>query len=287
MNSQLLYNFIENPSKHTIAADELISISNEYPFFNTAHLLMLITLYKDDQKKFYKHLRHSSHLLVDRKYAFSKIHEYQPLLEPQEQQEIQQAIVEKPKQKNINTQQVKEQENISSQIEQDIQKNLVQSIIQVDLLNLEKPAQKAEQPENIEEPTAQQELQQSSDTSSFSAMLKKLDTRKTQTSASDQNSELKKERIKQQQEIIDKIIATKPEKIKVTSKEKFYTAENKAKESLLESEDLVSETLAKIYAAQGNIYKAIRSYEILSLKYPQKNTYFAAKIEELKQQLKK
>jgi len=97
----------------------------------------------------------------------------------------------------------------------------------------------------------------------------------------------KKERIKKQQELIDKIISNLPKTPKVSTSSSFYSAENKAKESLLETEDLVSETLAQIYAAQGNIHKAIRSYEILSLKFPQKNTYFAAKIEELKKQLKK
>lgn len=96
----------------------------------------------------------------------------------------------------------------------------------------------------------------------------------------------KKEKIKQQQEIIDKIIANPPRSIKPTTSKKFFSAEDKAKESLLESEDLVSETLAQIYVAQGNIHKAIRAYEILALKFPQKNIYFAAKIQELKKQLK-
>lgn len=96
--------------------------------------------------------------------------------------------------------------------------------------------------------------------------------------------ENKKEKIKKQQEIIDRIISNPPKPSKTT--QKFFSPENKAKESLLETEDLVTETLAQIYASQGNIYKAIRAYEILSLKFPQKNTYFAAKIEELKNQLK-
>jgi hypothetical protein len=87
--------------------------------------------------------------------------------------------------------------------------------------------------------------------------------------------------------LIDKIISNLPKTPKVSTSASFYSAENKAKESLLETEDLVTETLAQIYAAQGNIHKAIRAYEILSLKFPQKNTYFAAKIEELKKQLKK
>ena len=62
----------------------------------------------------------------------------------------------------------------------------------------------------------------------------------------------------------------------------FFKSDQKAKESLLESEHLITETLAQIYAFQGNINKAIRAYEILSLKFPQKSVYFASLIEKLK-----
>jgi len=49
-----------------------------------------------------------------------------------------------------------------------------------------------------------------------------------------------------------------------------------------ESEDLVTETLASIYAHQGYYKKAIQIFEKLSLKYPEKNTYFAGQIEKIK-----
>jgi cytochrome c-type biogenesis protein CcmH/NrfG len=52
---------------------------------------------------------------------------------------------------------------------------------------------------------------------------------------------------------------------------------------LIDKTDLVSETLAKVYAAQGNVSKAISTYEKLSLLHPEKSTYFAGRIEKLKQ----
>ena len=54
-----------------------------------------------------------------------------------------------------------------------------------------------------------------------------------------------------------------------------------ARKSAQDHEDLISETLARIYAQQGNIAKAITTYERLALKLPQKKAYFASLIEKL------
>ena len=64
--------------------------------------------------------------------------------------------------------------------------------------------------------------------------------------------------------------------------DKAYEKELKlAKSSVAEEYNIVSETMAKLYSAQGNKKKAKKIYEKLSLIYPEKNTYFAARISEL------
>ncbi|PKP10714.1 MAG: hypothetical protein CVU09_05735 [Bacteroidetes bacterium HGW-Bacteroidetes-4] len=47
--------------------------------------------------------------------------------------------------------------------------------------------------------------------------------------------------------------------------------------------DMITDTLAKIYIKQGFYDKAIHAYEKLSLKYPEKNSYFAGQIYKIKQ----
>ena len=54
------------------------------------------------------------------------------------------------------------------------------------------------------------------------------------------------------------------------------------KESVKENEDLATEALAKMYISQKYYAKAIATYQKLSLKYPEKNTYFADQIENVK-----
>ncbi len=68
-------------------------------------------------------------------------------------------------------------------------------------------------------------------------------------------------------------------------KKEFFSPTKKAKESLNESQLPVSETLAKVYAVQGNYPKAIAAYNELILAFPEKKSFFADQIEDLQKKL--
>ena len=81
-------------------------------------------------------------------------------------------------------------------------------------------------------------------------------------------------------ELIDKFIVENPSISR--PKAEFFNPISVAQNSIIDQENIVSETLAQIYAKQGYIEKAISIYEKLCLKYPEKSSSFAAQIEELR-----
>ncbi len=97
------------------------------------------------------------------------------------------------------------------------------------------------------------------------------------TSQEQENSELLSK-----QELIDRFIKLEP---KISSpKREFFNPVDKARQSSIDHDELVSETLARVQMQQGNIDKAIKIYEKLILLYPEKRVYFATQIKNIEEQ---
>ena len=97
----------------------------------------------------------------------------------------------------------------------------------------------------------------------------------------EENDEVQPKKLSRK-ELIDKFIAENPSISR--PKAEFYNPISVAQNSIIDQENIVSETLAKIYEKQGYFDKAISIYEKLCLKYPEKSSSFAAQIERIKSQ---
>ena len=93
------------------------------------------------------------------------------------------------------------------------------------------------------------------------------------------NPELPKKKEKNlQDDIIDRFIANNP---KISKVNKNASVPNK--QNVVNQEPtLMTETLAKIYLEQKKYDNAIKAYEILSLKYPEKSGFFADQIKKIR-----
>jgi hypothetical protein len=97
-----------------------------------------------------------------------------------------------------------------------------------------------------------------------------------------ENNEMKVSGNSPGDDLIDKFLREQP-KIQFTLPDHEMEEEEMPAESENEP-DLVSEILAELYRKQGNPEKAIRTYEKLCLKIPEKSSYFAAQIEKIKKE---
>jgi len=126
-----------------------------------------------------------------------------------------------------------------------------------------------------------------SETHSFSEWLKitsfKPINRNEPTPISEEKTEIKTENasnsISKKFELIDKFLESNP---KIVPSKEPSKIEIKTEDSV-KHDGLMTETLARIYLEQKNYEKAIQSYKILSLKYPEKSGFFADQIKAVKQ----
>lgn len=79
--------------------------------------------------------------------------------------------------------------------------------------------------------------------------------------------------------LIDKFLEVQPKIGPIRDVDR--SVEDLAKQSVLEDQTLMTETMARVFAKQGQIGRAKRIYQQLSLKYPAKSTYFAAQLKKL------
>jgi len=322
MQSQELIKYIQNPqllSKESIP--ELQKLVNDFPYFQAAHLLLSLASKKWNPSVYQQTLKKTAIIATNRSHLYKLIHELENYKEPEvsitkeiepvtkevvrdsakEELDILKAAeigveAQKNEQETTNEKSEIKKEDIGAgkkkeisveeQIEQEVEKAIVTAFVEKEILKTNEVFKIEEKPEPESFADWLQFLKKNNG-QPYAEIEEEVNKEKIKTAEKVREKAIAKEKdAKQSKEkkkaIIDKIIETNPGIIRQKEEQKFFKSDYKAKESLVENEHLVTETLAKIYALQGNIGKAIRAYEILSLKFPQKSAYFASLIQKLK-----
>ena len=313
MQAKEFINYIKNPnSLEKESVKELQKLVNDFPYFQSAHLLLSLASKKWDASVYQKSLKKTAIVVTNRSHLFNLIQQFEISNTVIEDSYHQKLVVEEvlepidsTKELNIlkatellieNSDseisetgiQQKTKPNAEDVLENEIAKQVVGAIVEKQMFNLSDTQLLFKQNKEPETFTDWLRLIQKSNKQLSAENILEVNTENN----TDIKTRLEKGKIITQESalnkklknlaLIDKIIENSPGQIKIKDDQKFYSPEHNAKESLLENEHLVSETLAKIYALQGSVNKAVRAYEILSLKFPQKSAYFASLIQKLK-----
>ena len=313
MQAKEFINYIKNPnSLEKNSVKELQKLVNDFPYFQSAHLLLSLASKKWDASVYQKSLKKTAIVVTNRSHLFNLIQQFEisntviedsyhqklvveEVLEPIDSTKelnilkATELLIENSDSEITETEfQQKTKPNAEEVLENEIAKQVVSAIVEKQMFNLSDTQlvfNQNKEPENftdwlrlIQKSNKQLSAENILDTNTDNNtdIKTRLEKSKIITQESALNKKLKN------LALIDKIIENSPGQIKIKDDQKFYSPEHNAKQSLLENEHLVSETLAKIYALQGSVNKAVRAYEILSLKFPQKSAYFASLIQKLK-----
>jgi len=293
MQLQDLTYLLQHPEAITSSQTEALAKKiKQYPYFQPLHALYLRGLKQKDSYKYNNTLKVTAAHTTDRSVLFDYI-----TSETFNQNEISQQI--KQTTEYIKSISVKEVDDISVNksvtiddalkehikategvldpqlfkarekperiIEEEVPK-IEDSIISVDVKNI-KPDDKL----NIGKPLEFDKTE----SHSFAEWLKITSFKPIVRSYEEQQPQIEikdKSPIQNKLDIIDKFISDNPKIKPVAHYQPKPKLINNDKDI---SDSLMTETLARIYLEQKNYNKAIQSYKILSLKYPEKSSFFA------------
>ena len=232
----------------------LAELGLRYPYFFIAHVFKSIQTNGFDEQLFVNALRRASLLSPNRALLKNLVERKLRAVEPI-------ATVLKP-----GNSAPLETENTESAIpiEYNTEPAVLEQISAYPELTLKQESQTVEKEESpIELPR----------TMRFSGWLKQFNHPKSLASTDNTLKQQEHDR----EVLIRKFIETEPQ-IGKAQRASFYSAAEMARKSTEERDDIVSETLAEVYAQQGDIARSIRIYQKLCLLYPEKSSYFAALI---------
>ena len=247
---------IQTPSKITLdQTNKIENILLEYPYFQAAHFLYLNGLKNQNSFKYNNILKKTAAYTTDRAVLFDYISSKDF------------AFIENEDPKDIK---IKDLEIVkSSPTDKPVENEDLQLKSETDELQLGKPIQF-----------------DANESFSFNQWLKitsakpisREENKKTKEKYPKKDLQISQQSDQNNFDLIDKFISLK-------RNVKPYSSDfngDFSRESILENENLMTETLAHVYLEQKKFQKAITAFTVLSLKYPEKSSFFANQIKGIK-----
>ena len=350
MEREDLIKYLKNPENLDNESISFITkLTNQYPYFQTAHLLTVKNLYVINSKDFISKLNHTAAYITDRRILYELIHplnlsedrfsdkaiKYKDTLKENIDDTISSQLVEikKHSQKDmelvpeisidvrkeygegielddfvftLSSSEILEADTIdekSKDLDIEIEEDYTEDLTVKDDSGLLEMDENIEDIDNTEiyagiEEDSREELTENDNIADFEgAQFEIIDDEGKEKKAQkepvsvgqfvtideDETFSLIKqgeeEKAITNTELIDKFIRGEP---KIIPDERNVSNDDISTDSIEESEGFITDTLAKIYVKQGYYSKAIFAYEKLILKYPEKSSYFAGQINEIK-----
>jgi hypothetical protein len=269
---------LQHPEKvvDPIQTKHLEDIVKEYPYFQTARALHLKGLKNLNSYKYNKVLKNTAAYTTDRDVLFDFITSKNFL--QTDFKKVPEAVIED---------QIKAERHI---IEESIDKPLPQDekdadqILDPELFESKDPEVKESKTLQLGEPLSFDANEKYSFTEWLNlASNKPLGKKDNNNEQKPKESQATKEPrntkrnplVKKKFERIDKFIAENP---KIVPQEKLPKKIDVSASIKFDKNELMTETLARVYLEQKKYKKAIQAYKILSLKYPEKSGFFADRI---------
>lgn len=278
MNSADFIRYISDPTQ--LGKESLVELSEiirEFPYCQSARILYAKNLHQLKDIRYSNNLKIAAIYAADRKALYhllmqpalvEKIHEIEkehpvavtaepeaPVSEVKSPES--QAAIDSEEKPTLNPVSNQGKENPVSALEQEILKEALAASYKIE------SETQPEAEEIIKEPVRLKER------------MTFLEWMAAMKSGPSQETVTKKASASSIDELLAKLSGTET---KASPKKEFFTPSAMGRLSLVEDDKFVTETLAKIYEQQGNYAKAISAYKNLSLKYPEKSSYFASRI---------
>jgi len=266
MNKDQFISYLTNPSKlNPSTLEELDTLIKDFPYFQSARILYALNLFKENNIRYDAELKTTAIYAGNRNILKKHINRVEkartePAVEPE--------LVTPPV-----------QETIVAETNDPVKTEAGENT---------KPAIEYETPDETtsgkQKPTGEKSTEEDTIVQLkkiIEQRIRQIEEEKKQKGEEKTAKPLSK---KSKLNLIDEFIHKQPSISR--TKGKFYDPVDKARESIVEQEDIVSETLATIYMDQEYYEKAVNMYEKLILKIPEKSSYFAALIEKANKALK-